>query len=99
MKRKEDPITRGIIKYIRSLPKGWAVKTHGGMFSAGEPDISGCLDGRCIKFEVKRDGKHEATDLQKAKILQWTLAGAITGVVWSVDQVKDILRAWGYAAP
>lgn len=96
MKHKEDPIVKAIIKYIRSLPRGWATRTHGGPFTAGEPDISGCIDGHCIKLEVKRDEKHLATPLQLAKLQNWALAGAITGVVYSVDQVKDILRASGH---
>lgn len=99
MKRKEDPIVKAIIAYIRSLPKGWAVRVHGGQFGAGEPDISGCINGRCIKLEVKRDEDHPATELQLAKLKQWSLSGAITGVVWSVDQVKLILLATGHAAP
>lgn len=95
MRRREDPIVKAIIRYIRSLPKGWAVRTHGAMFSAGEPDISGCLDGRSIKLEVKRDAEHEASELQKAALVQWELAGAITGVVHSVEQVHTILKSHG----
>lgn len=90
----EENITRSVIKYIRSIPNGWAVKTHGGPFSSGEPDVDGCIGGRSIKLEVKKKG-HDATPLQKSKLETWGKCGAITGVVTSVCDVKDILKEYG----
>lgn len=90
--KRERPIVEAIIRYIRSLPQGWARKTHGGQFSSGEPDVSGCVRGRAIHLEVKRSPREEATPLQQAKLRQWAASGAITGVVSSVEEVQEMLE-------
>ena len=91
---REKPIANKIIEYIRSLPRGWAIKTHGGQFSAGEPDVSGCVNGQAIHLEVKRNPRLDASPLQKTKLRQWSEAGAITGVVSSVDEVREMLKCF-----
>lgn len=67
------------------------------MYSAGEPDIDCCYRGRAVKLEVKRPGG-KPTKLQEATLGKWKAAGAIVGVVHSVEDVKELLRGDGHHA-
>ena len=74
---------------------------------SGEPDIDGVLAGRALKVEVKRTMRraapplHEhskaayeargATPLQAKTLMEWHQAGALTGVVSSLDEMKAAL--------
>lgn len=88
----EKSIVNSILKYLNSLPRCRAEKTWGGGYgNAGKPDITGCLNGRRFELEVKVPGG-KLTPLQKVTLGQWKEAGAITGVVHSVDEVKEILK-------
>lgn len=89
---KEITIVTKILKYLNSLPGCRAIKTHGGMYGrSGEPDITGCLDGRRIEIEVKRPG-NKPTELQHEALAKWQAAGAIAGWVTSVEEVEQLLR-------
>lgn len=90
--KHEKHIVAAIISFIRSEPGCWAEKTHGGPFSAGEPDVRACVRGRSVFLEVKRAPGIPATPLQVAKLKKWELAGAIVGVVSSVEEVRQILQ-------
>jgi len=88
----EKSIVNSILKYLNSLPQCRAEKTWGGGYgNAGKPDITGCLNGRRFELEVKMPGK-KPTKLQEVVLEQWRKAGAITGVVHSVDEVREILN-------
>lgn len=69
------------------------IKVHGSsMMEAGTPDLIGCLRGRCFALEVKRDKHHHATNLQKMRLAEWAEAGALTGVVWSVEMALEVVN-------
>ena len=103
----ERTVTTTILKYLNSLPRCYAIKTHGNRYSNGQPDILGCIDGQAFALEVKRpmplpkDAPVEprnafwralgATPLQVAMLEQWERSGAIVGVVRSVEDVERIL--------
>ena len=87
----EAPIVTRIIRYLRSLPGGWARKTHGNAFVRGEPDVTACVRGRRVELEVKIPGK-DATPVQKVALKRWHEAGAVTGVVHSLEETQDILQ-------
>ena len=88
----ERTIVKKIMKYLDSLPNCKCQKTHGGQFGkAGTPDITGCIDGRRFDFEVKRPGG-KVSPLQWKELREWEAAGGVTGVVYSVDDVKNILQ-------
>jgi len=87
----EKSIVAGILKYLNGIEGCHAVKTHGSAFSGGQPDVDVCFHGQTIKLEVKRPGK-KATVLQEAVLEQWKAAGAVVGVVTSVDEVKEIIK-------
>lgn len=95
MEVNEDVITERIIRFLRMLPNGWAKKTHGSQFTSGDPDIVACVNGRAIQLEVKRRVGMTASPIQRAKLTQWERAGALVGVVASVEEVRALLEGAG----
>ncbi|MCD7825458.1 MAG: VRR-NUC domain-containing protein [Clostridiaceae bacterium] len=88
----EKDIVNAIMKYLRTLPKCFCWKEHGGMYgTAGIPDIIACVDGRFYGFEVKTE-KGKPTALQEATIRKILAAGGTAVVVRSVDEVRSILE-------
>lgn len=92
--RSEASIVRQILKYINSLPRCYAEKTHGSAYTSGAPDITACVGGRRLEIECKRPGK-QATPLQARMLSRWAEAGAVTGVCHSMTDAKDLLKAHG----
>ena len=87
----ERAIVRSILAYLNSLPCCLARKRWGGgMGVAGEPDIDACIGGRSLQLEVKRPGE-KPTALQLKRLDEWRQAGAVTGVVTSVEEVRALL--------
>lgn len=68
-----------------------AFKVAGGFRQqAGQPDLIICYDGNFCAVEVKRPGE-DATPLQQHRLKEWQAAGAIVGVVNSVEELKKLL--------
>ncbi len=88
---KESDIVKAIMKFLKTVPRCFAWKEHGGMYgTAGIPDIIACIDGKFYGFEVKTDvGK--PTKLQEATIRKINRAGGTAVIVRSVDDVKSTL--------
>ena len=88
---KESDIVKAIMKFLKTVPRCFAWKEHGGMYgTAGIPDIIACIDGKFYGFEVKTDvGK--PTKLQDAIIRKINRAGGTAVIVRSVDDVKSTL--------
>lgn len=88
---KEADIVKAIVKYLRTVPRCFFWKEHGGMYgTAGIPDIIACIDGRFFGFEVKtEDGI--PTKLQEATIRKILAAGGVALVVRSVDEVRTAI--------
>jgi len=86
LEMKESVLVKKIMDAIRS--HGWqCMKTHGGRFSSGQPDIIGCAAGRFFALEVKVPGREGTlTKLQAASLASWKSAGGVSEVVTSVDQ-------------
>ncbi len=89
---KENDIVKAILKYLKTAPRCFAWKEHGGMYgTAGIPDIIACVNGRFIAFEVKTEiGK--TTALQDATIRKINAAGGKAVVVRSVAEVRTIIE-------
>ena len=89
---KEADIVKAIMKYLKTVPKCFAWKEHGGMYgTSGIPDIIACVNGRFYGFEVKTEtGK--PTALQQATIRKILDAEGIAIVVRSVDEVRAVLN-------
>lgn len=88
----EKDIVKAIMKYLKTVPRCFCWKEHGGMYgTAGIPDIIACVDGRFYGFEVKTEtGK--PTKLQEATIQKILSAGGSALVVRSVEDVKNIIE-------
>ena len=88
---KEADIVKAILRYLKTVPKCFFWKEHGGMYgTAGIPDIIACIDGRFYGFEVKtEDGR--PTKLQESTIRKIKNAGGIALVVRSVEDVKAVI--------
>ena len=93
-----DGVVVPIQKYLNSLPRSKAINIHGSIFSErGTPDIIGCINGRMVAFECKRDATEDLRKIQKWRLCQWMEAGAVVGGVGSVDDVKLIVQLMGLA--
>jgi hypothetical protein len=85
-----------ILKYLNSLPKSKAINIHGSVFSErGTPDVIGCVDGRMVAFECKRDTTEAPEKIQDWRLSEWLAAGAVVGGVSDVWQVQLILQLMG----
>lgn len=85
---KEQSIQKKIIDYINTI--GYCVKIVSATRS-GVPDVIACINGRFYAFEVKRSEKEDASELQKYNIALIEKAGGSAHVVYSVEQVKEII--------
>lgn len=93
----ESAIVRSILRYLNGLPECRARKVAGSEKRAGEPDIDCVCKGRALKLEVKRPEPfgRKPTTLQAETMAAWHRAGAVTGVVRSLDDVKELLAGIG----
>ncbi|MDB2128002.1 VRR-NUC domain-containing protein [Enterocloster clostridioformis] len=91
----EKDIVAAILRYLKTLPRCFAWKTHGGMYgTAGIPDIIACIDGGFYAFEVKQLGGR-LTRLQEVTLDKLRAAGGVAVMVTSVDEVKCALAEKG----
>ncbi len=88
----EKEIVTKILRYLKTVPKCFAWKEHGGIYGmAGIPDIIACIDGKFYAFEVKTPvGK--TTKLQEATIRKILACGGTVSVVRSVDEVRAVIN-------
>lgn len=85
-----------ILKYLNSLPKSKAINIHGSIFSErGTPDVIGCINGRTVAFECKRDATEAPEKIQDWRLSEWLASGAVVGGVSDVWQVQLILQLMG----
>lgn len=91
----EKEIVAAILRHLRTLPRCFTWKEHGGMYgTAGIPDIIACIDGRFFAFEVKQPGGR-LTRLQETTIAKIEAAGGVALMVTSVAEVKALLAEKG----
>ncbi len=88
----EKNLTDRALRYLRTLPRCVASKRHAGPGRRGEPDITGCIEGRRYELEVKV-GSNMPTDMQWKQMEKWADSGAITGVFWTIDGLKSLMSA------
>lgn len=87
----ESDITKSILKYLKTLPRCFFWKEHGGIYgTSGIPDIIVCIDGRFIALEVKTQ-KSKTTPLQNAAIRKIHNSGGFAFVVRSVEEAKNAI--------
>lgn len=87
----ESQLVVKIKKYLREqgayVEKIWG----GGFQSAGIPDIIACYKGRFLGIEVKV-GSNKPSDIQLVKIKRINDAGGVGIVVWSLEEVKQLIE-------
>jgi hypothetical protein len=89
-------VVKPILDYLNSLPGCKAINIHGSVYTErGTPDIVGCIGGRFIAFECKRDDEEDLKPIQYWRLGQWYAAGAVVGGVSDVFHVKLILALMG----
>lgn len=89
-------VVRPVLRYLNSLPRSKAINIHGSVFSErGTPDVIGCVSGRMVAFECKRDASESLESIQVRRLAEWLTAGAVVGGVSDVWQVQLILQLMG----
>ena len=89
-------VVQPILNYLNSLPESKAINIYGSVFSErGTPDVIGCIKGRMVAFECKRDETEDLEKIQKWRLSEWLAAGAVVGGVSDLDHVKLILQIMG----
>ena len=88
---RETALVRTILKNLSKVPGLAARKRHGStMTTAGDPDITGCYEGRHFELEVKRPG-NLATPLQLERLEEWRRAGALVGIIHNTREALACL--------
>jgi len=87
----ESVIQTEIIKNLKKRKKSFTYKHCPD--PTGYPDIEHMERGKCYLFEVKRSKKHKPSKIQKFRHKQLRKAGYKVYVVWSWDQVENILKS------
>lgn len=87
----EGTLTRKMKQYLQS--QGAYVENiwGGGFQASGIPDLIACYKGVFLGLEVKLD-YNKPSEIQKVKIKMINDAGGIGRVVYSIDEVKEVLR-------
>lgn len=89
-------VVEPVLRYLNSIPGAKAINIHGSVFSErGTPDIIGCVNGRMIAFEAKRDAKENLERIQEWRLCEWITAGAVVGGISEVWHVQLILQLMG----
>ena len=59
---------------------------------SGVPDLICCHNGKFYAFEIKRNELSKVSELQKHNIESIRENGGNAYIVWSLDQVKEIIK-------
>jgi Holliday junction resolvase len=90
VRRSEARLQRDIQRELR-LRGFWVRKMHGGIYGvAGDPDLLAVRDGYAYGLEVKRPGERP-TKIQRHRLGELEAAGAIVGVVTSLEEALDLV--------
>lgn len=87
----ETKVKKEIIAYLDTLSECWHVAYHSmGYGKRGVPDRIICYRGKFIALEIKAPGG-KATPWQERCIAEINAALGDAGVVYSVDDVKEVI--------
>jgi len=86
----EAAITEAIIRWLHARG-AHVIKTYGGPYRRGLPDLIGGFRGRALAPEAKRPGG-KPTRLQQYELERFAASGAVAGVVTSVGDVQQLVR-------
>ena len=86
----ETALKNKVLKWLKEeFPEGFFWKSSD-KFTAGIPDIIGCIKSRMIAIELKV-GKNNPTLQQKYTIKKLDQAGAITGICYNLNDIRELL--------
>lgn len=89
----EGSLQSKILEYLNALPDCIAENVSGNANQSGRADINACYKGRCLKIELKDPGTgYKPTKQQLLYLKKWARAGAVTGVCYSLKDVKNLLE-------
>lgn len=90
MPRSETALQRAIQRELQ-LRGFWVRKLHGSRFATvGDPDLIAVRAGRIYAMECKQPGK-QPRKIQTYRLAQLEAAGAIVGVVTSLEEALDLV--------
>src|SRR5512146_1743807 len=89
MTNPETWLVRKILAALNSLPETKVIKV-GSECEVGTPDLLGCSRGRMVALEVKQPGE-KPRPIQSHRLDEWRRAGAIAGVVRSVEEAVTLV--------
>lgn len=88
----EGSIQSSVLEYLNSLPQCMAENVSGNARQSGRADINGCYKGRCFKIELKdKETGYKPTKQQILYLERWKRAGAVVGICYSLEDVKEVL--------
>ena len=88
----EGNIQSAVLRYLNSLSECMAENVSGNASQSGRADINACYKGRCLKIELKDPQTgYKPTKQQILYLKKWEKAGAIVGVAYTLDDVKELL--------
>lgn len=80
------------IKLALSQAGAKVIKIHGSPYmEVGTPDLIGCYRGRAFAFEVKKASDINPDPIQMKRLMEWSEAGAVCGVIFDVRGALDRL--------
>ena len=90
----EKSIQTSVLRYLNYIHECMAENVRGSASQSGRADINACYKGKCIKIELKdpEDTSYSATQQQLLYLERWKRAGAVTGVCYSVSDVKALMN-------
>ena len=88
---RESTIVAAVMQALKRVPDLVVRKRWGSeMAAAGDPDLTGCYRGRHFELEVKAPGGR-LSRIQEVRLKEWHRAGAVVGVVHSLDEALATL--------
>lgn len=88
----ESSLQSSVLEYLNSLPHCVAENVSGNARQSGRADINGCYKGQCFKIELKNSTTgYKPTKRQEVYLRKWKAAGALVGICYSLDDVKEVL--------
>lgn len=88
----EGGLQSKVLDYLNSLDSCIAENVSGNARQSGRADINGCYRGACFKIELKsKDTGYKPKKKQLRYLARWARAGAIVGVCYSLEDVKELL--------
>lgn len=73
--------------HLRGIPGSWWEKIQQKSIR-GTPDILGCVQGKFVALELKKDSKANIDELQKYKLEQISKAGGLSAIVYPENWEK-----------